>query len=254
MSNYNLNDVIVERPTKTVYYDDGKTIKLFKEDYSKANILNEALNQTRVEERTDLKIPKLVEVTKIDNRWALVSEHIIGTSLDNLMKEHPEKIDEYMDLFVDVQLEVLSKSVPLLNRMKEKYKRRITECKLFEENVRYELLQRLAGMDEHTKVCHGDFVPSNVIITDSGDHFIIDWAHVTQGNASGDAATTYLQFKLNGEDDLAEKYLEVFSKKSKIIKMNIQKWIPIVAANQYTKEIPEEKEILQNMINVVEYE
>ena len=38
---------------------NGKTIKLFVENYSKADILNEALNQARVEEATDLYIPKL---------------------------------------------------------------------------------------------------------------------------------------------------------------------------------------------------
>ena len=70
---YNLEKPIAQRSTKTVYKDEDKTIKLFVEDYSKADILNEALNQARVEEGTNLNVPKLLEVTKIDNRWALVS-------------------------------------------------------------------------------------------------------------------------------------------------------------------------------------
>ena len=251
---YNLNNVIAERKTKTVYQDNSNTIKLFVENYSKANILNEALNQARVEEGTDLKIASLKEVTTINGRWAIVSEHITGKSLEELMKENPEKIDEYMNLFVDIQLEVLSKNVPLLNRMNEKYKSRITESDLFESNTKYELLQRLAGMDVHTKLCHGDFVPSNVIITENGEHYIIDWAHVTQGNAAGDCATTFLHFCLHNRKDLAEKYLEIFSQKSKIIKMVIQRWIPIVAANEYLKQKPEEKEMLKQWIDVVEYE
>lgn len=251
---YNLNNPIKERDTKTVYEDNGNTIKLFVENYSKSNILNEALNQARVEEGTDLKIAKLKEITMIDKRWALVSEHIKGESLEDLMKKNPKKIDEYFNLFVDIQLEVLSKNVPLLNRMKEKYRSRITESKLFEENTRYELLQRLAGMDSHLKLCHGDFVPSNIIVTENGEYYIIDWAHVTQGNAAGDAATTYLRFCMHNRQDLGDKYLELFSKKSKISKMNIQKWIPIVAANEYIKQKPEEKEFLKQWIDVVEYE
>ena len=39
-------------------------IKLFEENYSKADILNEALNQARVEEGTDLYIPKLLEYSE----------------------------------------------------------------------------------------------------------------------------------------------------------------------------------------------
>ncbi len=78
----NLNNPIATRKTKTVYKDENKTIKLFIENYSKANILNEALIQSRVEENTDLPISKLIEVTKIENRWALVTEYIEGTPLD----------------------------------------------------------------------------------------------------------------------------------------------------------------------------
>ena len=66
-------DIIAERKTKTVYKEEDTVVKLFIKDYSKANILNEALNQARVEEATDLYIPKLLSVTKIEKRWALIS-------------------------------------------------------------------------------------------------------------------------------------------------------------------------------------
>lgn len=253
MENYNLNNEIVKRNTKSIYRDNDKTIKLFIEKYSKSDILNEALNQSRIEENTDLKISKLKEVTKINNRWALVSEYIEGKSLESLMSENPEKMEEYLDLFIDIQLEILSKKVPLLNRMKEKYRRRIDETDLIDDNIKYELLQRLAGMDSHRCVCHGDFNPSNIIITEKGEHYVIDWAHVTQGNASGDSAMTYLLFCKDGKKELAEKYLTRFAEKSGIEKNEIQKWIPIVAANQLTKEIKEEEDFLRNWIDVVEF-
>ena len=108
--NLNFDNPIMERKTKTVYKDGDKTIKLFVENYSKADILNEALNQSRVEEGTDLNIPKLLEVSKVENRWALVSEHIEGTPLDKLMEQNPEKTDEYMNMFIDIQLNILNKS------------------------------------------------------------------------------------------------------------------------------------------------
>ncbi|MGN1271501.1 MAG: phosphotransferase family protein [Clostridia bacterium] len=251
---YNLDNPIAERKTKTVYKDNNKTIKLFKENYSKADILNEALNQARVEEGTSLNVPKLLEVTKIDNRWALVLEYIEGTPLDILMKEHPEKIEEYLNLFVDIQMKILSNSVPLLNRIKDKFKRKLSNATNIDENTRYELLQRLEGMKNHTKLCHGDFNPSNVIIKDNGEAYVIDWSHVTQGNASADAARTFLLFSIEGKNELAEKYMNLFSEKSGISKANIQRWIPIVAATQMSKGREEEQEFLSKWINVVDYE
>lgn len=244
-------EVLVERETKTVYKEDGKTVKLFVENYSKAAILNEALNQARAEEGTDLKVPKLLEVGLVNNRWALISEHIEGNPLDKLMMMYPEKEEEYLNLFVDIQLNILSKSVPLLNRMKEKYRRKINETNL-PDNTKYELLQRLEGMKKHTKLCHGDYNPSNIIIKEDGTPYIIDWAHVTVGNASGDAAKTFLLFAMNGQENLGNKYLNLFSEKSGIPMSNIQQWIPIVAAVQ-KNETKENQEILDRWIDVVDY-
>lgn len=251
---YNLDNPIAERKTKTVYKDSDKTIKLFVENYSKADILNEALNQARVEEGTALNVPKLLEVTKIDGRWGLVSEYIEGIPLNKLMEEHPEKEEEYLNLFVNTQMKILSNSVPLLNRIKDKFRRKLSNAINIDENTRYELMQRLEGMKNHTKLCHGDFNPSNVIIKDDGQVYVIDWSHVTQGNASADAARTFLLFSIEGKNELAEKYINLFSEKSGIEKTNIQRWIPIVAATKMTKGKEEEQEFLSNWINVVDYE
>ena len=249
---YNLDNPIAERKTKTVYKDGDKTIKLFKENYSKADILNEALNQARVEEGTDLNIPKLIEVGKIDNRWGLVSEFVEGTTIADKLEKEPENEEVILNKFVDVQLNVLSHTVPLLNRMKEKYKRKINSLDV-SDNIRYELLQRLDGMKNHVKLCHGDFNPSNVVIKENGEVSILDWSHVTIGNASADAANTYMQFIMDGKKDRAEKYLNIFSEKSEISKNLIQRWIPIVAASRKAKGIEEEQELLNKWIDVLDY-
>ena len=249
----NFEEVIANRSTKTVYKDKGRTIKLFVENYSKSAILNEAVNQARVEE-TNLNVPKLLEVTKIDNRWALISEYVEGKTITELMRENPEKIDHYLELFVKVQLVSLNNEVPMLNRIKEKFRRKLENAENIDDNTRYELLQRLEGMKIDNKLCHGDFHPSNVIVQEDGTVFVIDWSHVTQGNAEADAARSYLLFAMDDNEEIANTYLELFSKLSGIDKHDIQRWIPIVAATQMTKNIPEEQQFLSNWINVVDYE
>ena len=244
-------EAIAERKTKTVYRDNDKTIKLFVENYSKSNILNEALNQARVEE-TGLNVPKLLEVTKMDNRWALVSEHIEGRSLQEIMDENPEKLEEYMDLFVDLQLKVLAQRAPMLNKLKDKMQRKIAETDL-NATMKYDLNTRLESMPKNNQICHGDFNPSNIIIKPDGIPYVIDWAHVTQGNGAADAARTYLLFNLDGKKEEAEIYLHKFSEKSNTEKRLIQKWIPIVAAAHLSKASEEERAFLMNWIDVVDY-
>lgn len=248
----NLTNPIAVRADKTIYQDGKLAIKLFNEEFSTADILNEALNTARVSE-TGLPIPQLEEVTKIDGKWAIVTEYVEGTTLQQMMDEHPEQMDALLDRFVDIQLNVQSKICPMLNHLTEKMQKRISASKL-DATTRYELHTRLAGMKIHNKLCHGDFNPSNIIITPEGTAYVLDWAHATKGNASADVAQTYLTFLLGGKEDLAEKYLTLFCKKSDTAKQYVLKWIPIVAASQSVKGKPEEQELLLKLADVVEYE
>lgn len=248
----NLSNVIAQRNRKIVYRDGNLMIKVFDSDYSKSDVLNEALNQARVEE-TGLAIPKLHEVSKIDGKWALVSDFIEGNTLSELIRQNPDKIDEYMDIFVNLQMEIHSKRAPLLTKLHDKMKRKIDQT-IFGATTRYDLQMRLDALPAHNKVCHGDYNPGNIIISEDNTPYIIDWAHATQGNASADAARTYLLFRLNGQKDIAAKYMSVFSKKSDTARQYIEKWLPIVAASQSVKGNPEEKDFLLTWVNVMDYE
>ena len=168
-------------------------------------------------------------------------------------KENPEKKDEYLEMFVDLQIKMHSMKCPLLNKLKDKMNRKISEAKL-DATTRYDLHTRLESMPKHVKLCHGDFCPSNIIITPEGNPYIIDWSHATQGNASADVARTYLLFWLEGDKETAKKYMDLFCKKSDTAKQYIQKWLPIVAASQSVKGKPEEREQLLSWVDVVDYE
>ncbi len=249
----NLDRIIAVRNSKTIYRDGDRCVKVFDSDFSKSDVLNEALNQSRVED-TGLNIPKVIEVTTIDGKWAIVSEYIKGKTLARLMEEHPEKKDEYIELLVDLQLVMHQKTNPLLNKLKDKMERKIGMAQL-DENTRYDLHMRLESMPRHNKLCHGDFNPSNIIIRDEdGTPFILDWSHATQGNASADAARTYLLFCLDGDKEAAERYLDLFCQKSRTARQYVQKWMPIVAASQSVKGNAHEREFLLSWASVVDYE
>ena len=247
-----LDKIIAVRTGKTIYKDEDRAVKVFDSDYSKADILNEALNQARIEE-TGLNIPKILGVNMIDGKWAIVSEFIKGKTMAQLMAENPDKFDEYLEQFVDIQMSIHEMKAPLLTKLKDKMNRKIGQADI-DATTRYELHTRLEGMPKHNKVCHGDFNPSNIIITDDGVPYILDWSHATQGNASADVARTYLLFWLEGNIEGAKKYMELFCKKSDTAKQYIEKWLPIVAASQSVKGNAKEREFLLSWVDVVDYE
>ena len=247
-----LDRVIAVRNNKTVYRDGNRCIKVFNKEYSKADVLNEALNQARIEE-TGLNIPKITEITMIDGKWAIVYDYIKGKTLAQLIAEDEEKKNEYIELLVDLQMQVHGKKCPLLNKLKDKMNRKIADSD-FDATTRYDLHTRLESMPKHAKVCHGDFNPSNIIVAEDGTPYILDWSHATQGNASADVARTYLLFWLEGDIEGAKYYLDTFCKKSGTDIRYVQKWMPIVAASQSVKGNEKEREFLSTWVNVVDYQ
>ena len=242
--------IIAVRTRKTIYREGDTVVKVFDKDFPKYDVLNEALNQARVE---NIGI-KVIEVKTVeDGKWAIVSEYIPGKTLSQLIKENPDKIDEYLEMLVDLQIKVLSLTCPMLNKLKDKMNRKISEADL-DATTRYELHTRLESTPKHAKVCHGDFCPSNIIVKDDGTPYIIDWSHATQGNAAADAARTYLVLTLDYSKEVADKYLKLYCDKSDTAKQYIQKWLPIVAASQSVKGNPNEREFLLSWANVVDYE
>ena len=244
----NLEKIIAIRNAKTVYKDGDNCVKVFNADYSKA----EALNQARVEELS-LNVPKIKEITKVEGKWAIVTEYIKGKTLQQLMDENPEKKNEYLSKFVDLQILVQNNTCPLLTKLKDKMNRKI---KLADINAmtKYDLHTRLESMPKGNALCHGDFNPSNIIIADDGKAYIIDWSHATQGNPCADVARTYLLFWLAGDLNGAEKYLNLYCEKSKKTPKDVQRWLPIVAASQSVKGNEKEREFLLSWVNVVDYE
>jgi aminoglycoside phosphotransferase (APT) family kinase protein len=247
-----LEQVIAQRADKTIYRDGDLCVKVFREGYSKADILNEALNQARVEE-IGLSIPKIQAVTMVDGKWAILTNFVEGKTLAEKMKEEPEKKGAYLEQFLDLQISIHSKTCRKLNRQKDKLRDKIDESGL-DATTRYELHTRLEGMPRHKKVCHGDFNPSNIIMGTDGTAYLLDWSHATQGNASADVARTYLYFSMEGEEDTAEQYLNLFCKKTDTARQYVQRWMPIVAASQLARSKESEREFLLRWINVMDYQ
>lgn len=248
---------IFNNELKSVYVDRNRAEKIFAPSYNKSDVLYEALNTARVED-AGVTIPKLISVSVENDQWIITSEYVEGITLTKLIQEHPEKSEEYINKMLDYQISYQQKSNPLLLKLKDKLERQIKELKDLNPSTKFELETRLSSMPKHTKICHGDYCPDNIIVTtdDQGSILTItavDWVHATQGNASADAANTYLLMKLLNAD-LAELYITKFCEKTNTSKKYVSNWLPIVAAARLTKKKPAEKELLEQWIDIVDFQ
>lgn len=248
-----LINLISESEKVRVYESGGRCVKVFKDPGEpKSVVLYEALTHTRVEETGFARIPPFEEITKIDGKWAIIYQHISGKTLEELIRENPSKRDSYLEKMADLQIEINSLHSTKLSRQTDYLKRSIDGLDMIDDVKKYELLTRLSSMPKHSKLCHGDFSPDNIIVSDDGV-FIVDWLKAKQGNASADVAKTYLNFCLKHRTESAEKYLRIYCDKTGTSVEYIHDWLPIVAAAQLKFKRPEERELLLTWIDVADY-
>lgn len=248
-----LKKMIAESEKVRVYESDGKCIKVFKDPAEpKSVVLYEALTHARVEETGFARIPPFEEIAKIDGKWAIVYRHISGKTLDQLIREDPSKRDHYLEKMADLQIEINSLNSAKLSRQADYLKRSIDGLDMIDDVKKYELMTRLSTMPKHSKLCHGDFSPDNIIVSDDGV-FIVDWLKAKQGNASADVAKTYLNFCIKHRTESAEKYLKIYCDKTGTSAEYVHSWLPIVAAAQLKFKRPEERELLLTFIDVADY-
>lgn len=242
-------DLINERRNNKIFSDGNYAYKIFKKGYSKNDVFMEASITSRIE-GLGLNVPSIEEVTLTDGQWTFKSPLIKGVTLYDMLKSDPDHMDKYIDQMIEIQTKIHSRKCPHLPVQKQKLTDYINNANL-DKSLKIDLIDMLNSSPKHKKVCHGNFTPHNVIISD-GTAYITDWNHASQGNASADVARTYLWMKIN-MPEYTEIYLDKFCKLTNTSSQYVHNWIPIVAAARLAKNNPEEIKILNSLISVVEY-
>ncbi len=246
-------DKLLERENKVIVKDGNTVLKIFGEEFKVSAILNEAMNEARAAE-TGLPVAKVLEVLKINDNWCIRREYIEGKTLADAMDADRKSMTKLLKQFVAIQCEIFKKTSDRMGNLSDKLDRQISASPLPREN-RYDLHMRLQALPRGKALCHGDFNPTNVIITPEGDWRVIDWSHVRLGDPLADVARTYLLFWLAGRMVAAEKYLALACEALGAQIADVQKWLPIVAAAESSKENnPKNHELLLHWASVVDYE
>ena len=116
-------------------------------------------------------------------------------------------------------------------------------------------LGALARTPPGDRLCHGDFHPGNILLTDGGE-YIIDWVDATCGSPAADVARSCLLFlgHIATTPEPAEvraamqrfhdAYLARYAARSSVSAEECRAWLPILAATRLREGIPEQREWL----------
>ncbi|HCJ40182.1 MAG TPA: aminoglycoside phosphotransferase, partial [Ruminococcus sp.] len=104
-----LKNFIAHGDIYDIYECDGKSINVYNKPEYKEKCLYAALTHARCETtmvNSFIKTPILHEVSVVDGKWAICFDFIKGKTLQQLMDENPDKMDTYLNQFIDIQMEI----------------------------------------------------------------------------------------------------------------------------------------------------
>lgn len=233
----NLGNPIAKGNTAEIYLCDNKVVKLFKEYLPNTESLYEARKQ-KYAYSCGLHVPKVFEVTEIQGRQAIIMEYVEGESVGELLLNNLSKAEYFISICVSIQQKIhaISVSSDEIEPMEEMLYRQINSVHDLDEKQKGNILKKLDSITFEPRVCHGDFHPFNVIMS-NGDVNIIDWVDASSGDIRADVFRTYLLYSQNSVE-LAEMYLHMYCKKTGLLRDEIFQWAPIISAARLAESTP----------------
>jgi uncharacterized protein (TIGR02172 family) len=137
-----------------------------------------------------LPVPRVFEIVKVEQRLGIVLERLRGTSMLRHTMRRPWRLIAGARELAELQAQMHAHRAPEeLPTQRMQIERWIAAAKDLEETDRQAARAALGKLRDGNTVCHGDFHPENVLITEKGP-MIIDWSTGTRGDPIGDVART----------------------------------------------------------------
>lgn len=238
-----LDRIIAVRTEKTVYRDSDRVIKVYYGKNRDSAVFAEALNQSLAAE-AGVCVPKISGVTDENGKWAIVSEFVEGETLEQLIEANIFEIREYMSSLARIHARVFNKSFNKTADLRAKISE-ILESADISGEIKEKLFCRLESIDPGDNICHGDFMPDNIVITEDGRACILDWENASAGPAFADAANTYLKLCYKYGEKAARFYLDAVSGLG-IDRQKTEDFIPVAAAALAVRGNLSEREFMNN--------
>jgi len=152
-----------------------KVLKLFFEPIPDFVIANEA-SATRAAFEAGLPVPEVIEgPINVDQRRGLVLERIDGPTMSEYLKNHPEELESCAHKAAELMAMIHSVEEPGIAPWREIVIQAIGQAVSLDEKTRQAVLSTLSGLSHENALCHGDFYPDNILMSERGP-ISVDWA------------------------------------------------------------------------------
>ncbi len=243
-------------------YSDDVVLKLFREGFPFDAIEREWLSTTALQEKFE-DTPKALELVRYNGRFGILYERIFGNDMMNIALTQPLRQKEYGEILADIHLKMHEVSVPLPDTIHQKLSRDITAGIGLTDEEKQKVLAILESKPNKFFLCHFDFHPGNVMVTEDR-YYVIDWMTCCSGDPAADVARFILLMTYGeplyadsarrllitaGMNKIRKSYLERYITESGIEREEIKSWLVPVAAARLSEMLTDhEREILVELI------
>ena len=133
--------------------------------------------------------PAVGELLQINGRTGLEYERLAGKSMLEVIFSQPWRAGWAGRQCAEVQAAMHAASIPGLPAQRQRLAAKIQAAPALPAHFRASLLERLESLPDASRLCHGDFHPGNLILSQRGP-VVIDWVDAVSGHPLADVART----------------------------------------------------------------
>jgi aminoglycoside phosphotransferase (APT) family kinase protein len=257
------------RTAEILAWGEGRVLRLLREGASRARALRE-LRVLRSIHETGIPSPAVYPadtgdgLVEIDGRLGFVMDRVEGPSMLRELTAKPWRLVRSARTFARLHRAIHASTTDGLPSHRERHHAVIDRIA---EDIGHDVAARIHravdALPDGSAVCHGDFHPDNILMSDDGP-IIIDWGPASSGHPAADVAWTVYLFHYGGYSPGMNRrqrllldtlrrlflyvYLRAYLRKSSITRRDVSSWGPAIAALRLGDGIPEERERLLGIL------
>lgn len=256
------------RTAEVLAWTPGYVLKLYYSWWPIAKIEYEA-QIGRAVHAAGIPAPQVGDLVEVEGRHGLLYERISGQSIEDILRTQPDRHEELALSLAQLHASLHAKSAGELATAIPTGRSRLTRAiesvdeDILNANLKEKVLGILNTLPGGDSICHGDFHPGNILMSNS-TQYIIDWENINLGNPLADVARTSLLFDTahlsspdlaHGEaralvDHFRDLYIAEYTLISNTTSSMIHAWRVPVAAARLHEGIAEEQAYLLDIIQI----
>jgi aminoglycoside phosphotransferase (APT) family kinase protein len=204
--------------------------------------------RTNAARKAGAPAPQAIETVSLSGRHGVVLERAQGPTMLEALIARPQALDALARQLATLQVALHALPGGTLPPLRERLRNRIGRADALAPAVRARLVEILEQLSAGAALCHGDFHPGNVILTERGP-IVIDWYDAASGAPEADLARTLLLIRyarVPGQLDAATENLRAafetaFARHSAALRpidaTSVRRWTIVVAAARLAEPI-----------------